>query len=126
MQWRLPHPWDGDYAIPSTVYADPPGIGAKVTHYLPRGTFMPTQDVDFLWNRDPGYAIPSYIKKEPVGRGAAVTKYLPRRTVTELIPSYLGDALPEEERRKQLYKTLGYAAVGIALVAYFAPKVKLM
>jgi hypothetical protein len=122
MQWRLPHPWDGNYAIPSTIYAEPPGPGAKVTHYLPRGTFMPTKDIKFLWNRDPGYALPQYVKDEPVGHNARVTKYLPRRTVSELVPSYLGAT--EDEKRKQLYKLIGLGVATVAAWAILFPKAR--
>lgn len=45
--YRLPHPWDPNYAIPKYVMAEPPERGVFVTNWLPRGT-IPTLIPDYL------------------------------------------------------------------------------
>lgn len=88
MQFRRPHPWDGQYALPENVLAEPPRFGTLTTGYMPRKTI----DAPALappW--EPGYAYPEYIKDEPLGAGVFRTKYTPRRTVDTLVPRFLGD-----------------------------------
>jgi hypothetical protein len=126
-QWKLPNPWNPnyEYAIPKYV-RDEPSWRPEVTKYTPRGTYGAPGKIVPPWQS--GYVVPDYIKKEPLNQsGAFRTKYLPRRTISASIPNYLsGDEQTEEERRKQLYRTLGIAAALGAVVVLLAPKVKLM
>ena len=89
MQWRKPHPWDGNYAIPDYIMDEPARFGTHTTTQRRRRSYGP------LGVRPPGWsphlALPDYIKKEQVGQGALRTKYRPRRSVSTLIPQYLGN-----------------------------------
>lgn len=87
MQFRKPHPWDGQYALPDNVMAEPPGRGTLTTAYLRRRSFPPVDVVQPWQNR---YAVPEYVKAEPIGRGVFRSKGLRRRTVDTLVPEYLG------------------------------------
>ena len=40
MFYRLPHPWDPQYAIPDYIKAEPPGRGVHYTKYMPRKTIQ--------------------------------------------------------------------------------------
>jgi hypothetical protein len=88
MQFRKPHPWDGGYAIPDSVMAEPPGRGTFTGRGIPRRT-IDAPAIPRPWQT--GYAYPDYVGQEPIGRGVFRTKYRPRKTVDTLIPEYLGD-----------------------------------
>ena len=92
MQWRKSHPWDGNYAIPKHVMDEPARFQTHTTAQRRRRSYGP------LGMRPPGWsphlALPEYIKKEQVGQGARHSKYTKRRTVSTLIPEYLGNYLP--------------------------------
>jgi hypothetical protein len=90
MQWRKPHPWNGNYALPKHVKDEGPHrFNTNTTKYRRRRSIGP------LGMRPPGWspnlAIPEYIQNEPVGSGVFRTKYAPRRTVSALVPEYLGN-----------------------------------
>lgn len=88
MFFRKPHPWDGNYAIPDNVMAEPPGRGTVTTKQRRRRT-IDDPAIAPPWR--PGYAYPAYVGQEPIGRGVYRTKYRPRKTIDVLIPKYLGD-----------------------------------
>ena len=93
MQWRVKHPWDGNYAIPKYIMDEPARFQTHTTSYRRRRSIGP------LGVRPPGWsphlAIPDYIKNEPIGQGVFRTKYTPRRSVSTLIPNYLGNYISE-------------------------------
>lgn len=93
MQWRKPHPWDGQYAIPKYIMDEPARFQTHTTRYRRRRSIGP------LGQRPPGWsphlAIPEHVKDEPIGQGVFRTKYTPRRTVSTLIPDYLGNYISE-------------------------------
>lgn len=86
MQFRLPHPWDPEYALPDEVMAEPPRFGTLTTAYRPRRS-IDAPAIAAPWKT--GYAYPDYISEEPIGAGVFRTKYTPRKTVDTLVPEYL-------------------------------------
>ncbi|MHC4175886.1 MAG: hypothetical protein ACYSWU_00155 [Planctomycetota bacterium] len=91
MFFRKPHPWDGQYAIPDYVMAEPPGRGTATTKYRRRKS-IDNPAIPTPWQ--PGYAYPNYVGQEPIGRGVHRTKYYPRKSIDVLVPKYLGDDEP--------------------------------
>jgi hypothetical protein len=87
MQFRLPHPWDPQYALPANVVAEPPRFGTITTAYTPRGTYDWPEEEAPPWA--PEYAYPPYLDAEIPGAGVYRTKPLPRRHVDALVPNYL-------------------------------------
>lgn len=88
MQFRKAHPWDGGYAIPDHVMAEPPLRGTFTGRGIPRRT-IDAPAVPKAWQT--GHAYPNYVGQEPIGQGVFRTKYYPRKSIDVLIPEYLGD-----------------------------------
>jgi hypothetical protein len=75
--FKIPPPWQSDYAIPGYVRAEGLQSRAFVTKWAPRGTYDDPDPYDPSW--DKALAIPQYIKDEGYGQGAMVTEQAPRR-----------------------------------------------
>jgi hypothetical protein len=78
MSYKIPPPWQSNYAIPAYVRAEGMRTRAFVTKWAPRGTYDDPDAFDPSW--DSALAIPQYIKDEGYGQGAKVTEWAPRGT----------------------------------------------
>lgn len=88
MQYRRPHPWDGGYAIPDYVMAEPPLRGTFTGRGIDRRT-IDAPELPGPWQT--GYAYPEYVGQEPIGQGVFRTKYYPRKSIDVLVPEAVGD-----------------------------------
>jgi hypothetical protein len=118
-QYRIPHPYNPHYAIPSYILAEPPGQRqAIVTAQAPRGTFS-SPPVGWAGGFKDKYALPAYVQAEPHKRGAMSTYYVPRKTIPTLVPEYLsglGDAaVPKPGFSGDPFKAYGIKATEIIL-----------
>lgn len=78
MSFKIPPPWQPNYAIPAYVRAEGLRTRAFVTKWAPRGTYDDPDPHDPSW--DKSLAVPQYIKDEGYGQGAMVTEWAPRGT----------------------------------------------
>ncbi len=101
--FKIPPPWQSNYAIPGYVRSEGLQMRAHVTKWAPRGTYDDPDPFDPSW--DKSWAVPQYIKDEGYGQGARVSEWAPRgfyvgqKALGDVEPRAMAAALPAPYQR---------------------------